>query len=100
MKKLLLASLCLCGCASQFTAKTSAHYDMGGGKVMDWQTQQDQTGLAAKFDGQTGGFEIKVDKAATPEAAIAAAAETSKILAQVLADLVPLLKAAAAAAGK
>lgn len=67
-----LALLAGCG-VSNFTAKTRASWTEPGGKSIMYESDKDNIGLDATFDPKTGFFHIKVDKASTPEAAIAAA---------------------------
>ena len=72
-----LLSISGCG-VGQFTAKTVATYETPDGKKISYESNKEQIGLEATFDPKTGMFHIKVDKAGTPEASIAAALENSK----------------------
>lgn len=97
---LLLCALLLAGCGvSQFSGSTKATWTTPDGKTISYESNKDTVGLDATFDPITGKFHIKVDKAGTSEAAIAAAAEAMKANANVMQELIPLLQKAAAIAG-
>lgn len=64
--------LTLTGCAQMFTAKTKASYIKPDGTTIMYESDKEQIGLEARVDPKTGAIEIKVDKAGTQEAVIAA----------------------------
>lgn len=110
MKAFLIAALIgvflsITGCtAASFTARTTASWTEPGGKSIQYESNKDNIGLDATFDPKSGQFHIKVDKASTPEAAIAASqqafSEALKSLSDVLKQVLPLVaKGAAGATG-
>ena len=91
---ILLSATQGCG-VSMFSAKTKASWTDPGGKTITYESDKEQIGLDATFDPKTGYFHVKVDKAGTNEAAIAAAAKQSEAVADVLKAIIPLIEKAA-----
>lgn len=93
---LALALSLTMGCTSMFTSKTKATWTEPGGKMVSYESDKEQVGLEASFD-KDGTFHIRVDKAGTNEAAIAAALqsnlEVQKQLNALMQIIVPLAKA-------
>ena len=73
----LAVLLSIGGCAQMFTAKTTVHYEErrpdGTVIIADYSSDKDQVGLDAKLGKEPS---IKVDKASTAEAVIAAVLQT------------------------
>lgn len=103
MKTILLV-LCifLPGCGvSMFTAKTTASYEVtADGKRLNYESNKEQQGLDAEYNPKTGAFKVHVDKAGTPDAAIAAALQSNVMMIDLMSKLLPILEKAAAAGGK
>lgn len=87
-----------CGGVDMFTAKTTAYYKLNadGSKEISYTSGKDQQGLAVSLEEDKAGIKklaINVDKASTPEAAIAAALQ---IQAKILDQLTALVQQAQA----
>lgn len=74
--------LSISGCVGQFTASTTVHYKVtapsGVITEADWTSNKNEEGINVKIDPKTGEVNLRVNKAGTPEASIAAALENSK----------------------
>lgn len=102
----LLCILCavLSGCAQMFSQRTRASYMTtypdGRRTEVNWDSDQEQNGLNAKFDEH--GASIKVEKAGTLESVVAATLQSNLMmqeLLQKLSDAIPAAAKAGALAG-
>lgn len=98
----LAAAIGLAGCASMFTSKTAASYQVSadGTKLISYTSDKEENGLDATWentpDGNVKLVHIKVDKAGAQESAVAAALQLQVELVKMLQALLPLAQAAAA----
>lgn len=69
----ILAGIFMSGCAQMFTAKTKAYYVIrpDGSKEVLYESDKEQVGLDATVE-KDGSLHVKVDRANTQEAVIAA----------------------------
>jgi len=88
-----------CGGASNYSASTKASYITPDGKAISYESNKELTGLDVEYEVDTDGrvkrIHIKVDKAGTQEAVVAAAIQQSLATTKIIESLVPLIKAAA-----
>jgi len=84
---ILLLALVTSGCAQMFTSKTKATWTEPGGKSITYESDKEQIGLDAAFNPATGEFRIKVDKASTQEAVIAAVLQNQTQILQLIEKL-------------
>jgi hypothetical protein len=97
----MLSATMGCG-APYFSARTQATYQISpdGSKLISYDSTKEQQGLdldLTEKDGKITGVKIHVDKASTAEAAIAASAQVTLKLTEILQTLIPLIEKAAAA---
>lgn len=94
MIPLLLFAILLSGCGvGQFTAKTSASYVISpdGNKTIHYESNKEQQGLDVALveeKGDVKSLTIHVDRAITPEAAIAAALQSQTELIKLIQQLI------------
>lgn len=102
---LLLLSLSAAGCGvGNYTAKTTANFIRPDGTRFEYFNEKDLSGAEVTYElddkGAVKKIHFKLDKSGTPEAAMAAAMQSNKAMAELLKDLAPLIaKAAALGAG-
>jgi len=95
---LLAVYLSMTGCASMFSAKTEASYQVSpdGSRIISYTSDKEQTGLEASWKDKDGtDVKIRVDKSTTAESAIAAALQLQLEMAKLLEAIVPLAAQAA-----
>ena len=102
MAKLSLAAMVMllltaCGVA-RYSGTTKAIWTAKNGDTITYESNKDVAGLEAELDPVAHKLHVKIDKAGTSEAAIAASAEAMKANADVMRQLLPLLEKAAAIA--
>ena len=109
MKLLLTAFslILLAGCSQLQTASTTVEIPFGEGRVAKYHSTKDQTGVdinVVEIDPATQvvikHWQVKVDKAGTPEAAYAALADQQRALADLMKALVPLIEKATGIYGR
>jgi hypothetical protein len=86
-----VVALTFAGCAQMFTAKTRATYTSPDGKQILYESDKEQVGLEAHVNPETGEIHIKVDKASTPEAVIAAVLQVQTRMLDMIQQLQALL---------
>jgi len=105
MKAILLIGLILlsgCG-AGFFSARTKAEFAMPDGTLIKWDSEKEQHGLKASFEKTKDGAtkaNVEVEKAITPEQAIASAAAANEKMLGMLNDMYQTLLPLLAALGK
>jgi len=94
-----LLPIALFGCAQMFSQRTKASYVTsypdGRKTEVSWDSDQEQTGLNAKFD--ANGATIKVERAGTMEQVVAATLQSNLLMQQLLQKLSEFIPAAAKA---
>ena len=93
-------ALILSGCGAGFySGNTKASYLTPDGKQISYESNKELTGLDVEYevyaDGRLKKIHIKVDKAGTQDAVIAASLQQSLATTKLVESLVPLIKAAA-----
>ena len=96
--------LLLSGCGySFFSAKTVATYETPDGKKISYESDKEQVGLDATYElyenGAVKAVRIKVDRAGSQEAVLAAMMQMQASMAALFQKLLPLLEKGALAAG-